>query len=169
MKKLILPLIVFTATITLSAQEKTDRLTVEQTKAKYESQIKRLEGVRDIVLATKGKSELLIIEVTTKEAGQLLDNLLSDSLEGYGVIFQVTGKPQPSETGMNPSEKGNADKKEDAPPLCFKCVGAEYPKEKGLCSNCGNWTDSTAFKFCNNCAKSLGVCAKCGEKFKQEK
>jgi hypothetical protein len=150
-------------------KKKGKKPTVQEVEAKYSPQIKRLKGVRDVKLAIKGEEEFIVIEVDTKETRGLLDNLLSDKLEGYKLLFEVVGKKAESEPGAQAEKPEKEDKPAKETPLCFKCAGPKYLSEKGLCKECGGWTMSTAFKYCDDCARKLGVCARCGKPFKQGK
>jgi hypothetical protein len=160
--------VVIVAVVALAQDEK-ERPTIQQVEAKYGPQIKRLDGVLAVELATRGAQELLIVGVVTEDDRKLLDNLLSDELEGYQILFEVRGKPQETDPGAQAGEKEASEEKQPGTPLCFKCAGPKYPPERGMCAECGGWTQSTAFKYCDECARKLHVCARCGAPFKQEK
>lgn len=157
--------------IAFAQEKKAEKQTIEQVGAKYMPQIRRLKGVVEVNLGKQAEEELFVVGVETKEDKELLDNLLSDTLEGYRIAFEVKGK---TGTGDPGEEKAKEEKKEAAEkakpkgtPLCFECAGPKYPDKQGMCGNCGGWTGSTAFKYCDDCARELGVCARCGKAFKQ--
>ena len=159
--------------IAFAQEKKAEKPTIEQVGAKYMPQIKRLKGVVETNLGKQADEELIIIGVETKADKELLDNLLSDALEGYRLAFEVKGK---TETGDPGEEKAKKEEKEAAEkakpkgtPLCASCIRPKYAYEQGMCKECGGWTRSTAFKYCDDCARKLGVCARCGKPFKQGK
>lgn len=163
-------LALFMAVALALAQEKDKpekKPSVEEVEAKYGPQIKRLDGVAKVGLAKRGEEEFIVIDVLKDENRELLDNLLSDEIEGYGVMFEVTGEPLPGDPDTAKDDKPKPPDK--GTPLCFKCTGPKYPAKQGLCKECGGWTKSTDFKYCDECARKLGICARCGRSFKQGK
>ncbi len=166
-------LAVVVCVIAVAQEKKAEKPTIEQVGAKYVPQIKRLKGVVEAGPGKQAEEELIIVGVETKADNELLDNLLSDTLEGYRVVFEVKGKTgtgDPGEAKAKEENKATAEKaKPKGTPLCFECAGPKYPDKQGMCARCGGWTKSTAFKYCDDCARELGVCARCGKPFKQGK
>jgi hypothetical protein len=158
--------------IALAQDKKVERPTIEQVGAKYMPQIKRLKGVVEVNPGKQAEEELIVVGVETKADKELLDNLLSDTLEGYRVAFEVKGRTEAGDPGEDKAKEENKAAAEKAKPkgtpLCFECTGPKYPEEQGICSRCGGWTKSTAFKYCDDCARALGVCARCGKACKQD-
>jgi len=159
--------------IAMAQEKKAEKPTIEQVGAKYMPQIKRLKGVVEVNLGKQAEEELIIVGVQTKEDNQLLDNLLSNTLEGYRIAFEVKGNTGAGDPG---EEKAEEKKKEAAAktkpkgtPLCASCIRPKYIYKQGMCKECGGWTRSTAFKHCDDCARKLGICARCGKSFKQDK
>ena len=64
---------------------------IEAVQQTYGDDIIGLNGVTGHGIGQKGKKKTLVILVKDAVAEQYLDNLLSDKIEGYQVVFKVTG------------------------------------------------------------------------------